>query len=264
MREGDLTRSPEVEVQGLRLQGHEFTQQSPDRPDLAVCFNSGVGTLALTIASPWLPTLAALLKLDVPLLFTSFGPQERKGEDFILKQLFQAQVLVDVLENPFRQMPEDRPGCYSTLEEDLSGDGEHLCNAQIWWARGSQLPAKELDQVAARAVRVLEELTQSFAMKGAHKSWLLALTKGSRRVGEAALENFQAAFKSPEVLRVLGKLGRRIAEAIACFVGRHGPHPLARPLVEEVLLAKVKLTLGGEESVLREARPQLKAICACA
>ncbi|CAJ1450301.1 unnamed protein product, partial [Effrenium voratum] len=146
MREGDLTRSPEVEVQGLRLQGHEFTQQSPDRPDLAVCFNSGVGTLALTIASPWLPTLAALLKLDVPLLFTSFGPQERKGEDFILKQLFQAQVLVDVLENPFRQMPEDRPGCYSTLEEDLSGDGEHLCNAQIWWARGSQLPAKELDQ----------------------------------------------------------------------------------------------------------------------
>eukprot|EP00913_Durusdinium_trenchii_P022134 g20798.t1 len=45
-------------------------------PDLVVCFNSGIGTLSLSITKPWLPTVAALLKLDAPVLFTSFGAKE--------------------------------------------------------------------------------------------------------------------------------------------------------------------------------------------
>ncbi|CAK9033640.1 Hypothetical protein (Fragment) [Durusdinium trenchii] len=262
MQDG-VYRSTLVEVEGVRLKGHEWMMQSPAQPDLVVCFNSGIGTLSLSITKPWLPTVAALLKLDAPVLFTSFGAKERKGEDFLLRGLFKAGVLVDFLENPFRQRPEDRPGCYRSLEDELladargaegaqgaEGEGVNLCNAQVWWARGSELPEEELLKVALKAPKVLEELTQNYALQGAYKSWIVALTKGNRRVGESALENFEAAFKHADVLRALAKLGKRIAEAMAAFVRRHGPHPLAKQCVKEVLLAKeqelMKLLESGE------------------
>lgn len=36
---------------------------APSTFELEVCFNSGIGTLSLSITKPWLPTVAALLKL---------------------------------------------------------------------------------------------------------------------------------------------------------------------------------------------------------
>ncbi|CAL1156532.1 unnamed protein product [Cladocopium goreaui] len=173
MRE-DLRLGARVEVESARLQGHEWIQKDGLCPDLVVCFNSGIGTLSVSITKPWLLTVAALLKLDVPILFTCFGLKERKGEEFLLRGLFKARVLVDFLENPFRQRPGDRPGCYRSLEEEsLSApEGEaELCNAQLWWAQGSQLSAEELDQVALKAPKVLEELTQSYALQVWCGSW---------------------------------------------------------------------------------------------
>ncbi|CAL1149738.1 unnamed protein product [Cladocopium goreaui] len=257
MRE-DLRLGARVEVESARLQGHEWIQKDGLCPDLVVCFNSGIGTLSLSITKPWLLTVAALLKLDVPILFTCFGLKERKGEEFLLRGLFKARVLVDFLENPFRQRPGDRPGCYRSLEEEsLSApEGEaELCNAQLWWAQGSQLSAEELDQVALKAPKVLEELTQSYALQGAHRSWILALKEGNRRVGEAAVENFQIAFNNVDVLRALSKFAKHIADAMVSFIRRHGPHPKAKQCVGKILLAKVRRMLpeGHDDQELSEA-----------
>eukprot|EP00435_Cladocopium_sp_Y103_P029904 s3412_g7.t1 len=259
MREEDLRLGDRVEVDSARLQGHEWIQKDGLCPDLVVCFNSGIGTLSLSITRPWLPTVAALLKLDVPVLFTCFGLKERKGEEFLLRGLFKARVLVDFVENPFRQRPGDRPGCYRSLEEEslsATPEGEaELCNAQLWWAQGSQLSAEELDQVALKAPKVLEELTQSYALQGAHRSWILALKEGKRRVGEAAVENFQVAFNNADVLRALSKFAKHIADAMVSFIRRHGPHPKARQCVEIILLAKVRrmLPAGHDDQELVEA-----------
>lgn len=94
--------------------------------------------------------------------------------------------------------PGDRPGCYASLEE-LEGGG--TINERLWWARGSELSAVEMNEKLLKLPKLLEELTQSYAVQGAYKGWLLALRKGNRLVGEAALENFQAAFRNDEVLR---------------------------------------------------------------
>eukprot|EP00434_Breviolum_minutum_P016616 symbB.v1.2.014649.t1/scaffold1063.1/size201213/4 len=256
MRE-DLRRMEDtIQVESARLQGHEWMLREDVRaPDLVVCFNSGIGTLSLSITKPWLLTVAAVLKLDVPVLFTSFGIKEQKGEDFLLRGLFKAHVLVDFQENPFRQRPEDRPGCYGSLEESLSGDNGDLCNSHIWWAAGSELPEEELNEVALKAPKLLEELTQNYALQGAHRSWIVALKEGNQRVGEAAMVNFQVALQNPAVLRVLAKFAKHIADAMVIFVRRYGPHPMARKCVEEVLLSKVRNTLpaGLNEEDLREA-----------
>ena len=115
-------------------------------------------------------------------------------------------------------------------------------------------------EVVAKVPKLLEELTQSYAVQGAYKGWLLALTSGNRRVGEAALENFQAAFGKEEVLRGLAKLGKQLAEAICSFVRRHGPHPLACGCVETILVAKVQRSAPGvaREDLLQAVRETMR------
>jgi len=56
-------------------------------PDAAVCFNSGFGTLLAPLASPWLQTLAALLRTGAPLLLTCYAAHEASGEAAILRLL---------------------------------------------------------------------------------------------------------------------------------------------------------------------------------
>ena len=49
-------------------------------PDVVVAHNSGIGTMFLSIAEPWLATMADVLALDVPLLLTCFHAGESSGE----------------------------------------------------------------------------------------------------------------------------------------------------------------------------------------
>ena len=62
-----------------------------------------MGTLSLSVTKPWLETLAAVLQRDVPVLFTCFGAEEQKGEDFLLRQILKARVLLNFRENPYCQ-----------------------------------------------------------------------------------------------------------------------------------------------------------------
>ena len=51
-------------------------------PDVAVLFNSGIGTLLWPLVEGWLPTIAQLLSYrDVPLLLTCFNEHEARGEE---------------------------------------------------------------------------------------------------------------------------------------------------------------------------------------
>ncbi len=57
-------------VRSIRGTLHE--RDVAGRPDVAVLINSGIGTLLEPLVTCWLPTLAQLLALDVPLCFTCY------------------------------------------------------------------------------------------------------------------------------------------------------------------------------------------------
>merc|ERR1719401_3264156 len=147
-----------VRARGVRLKGHDWARQAPQPPDFAVLFNSGIGTLALTLVRHWLATVEALLSLSVPVLFTCFSEKERRGEEYVLRQLFKARVLVDFLENPLRPELEDTPVGYTTraghgtqnvdsMDKIERDDDRRICNTHVWWACGSELPPAELSKV---------------------------------------------------------------------------------------------------------------------
>merc|ERR1712137_1507617 len=144
--------------------------------------------------------------LSVPILFTCFGEKEKKGEEFILRQLFKACVLVDFCHNPWTPEPTDRLVGYTRQDEAFSDTDEEarLCNAIIWWACGSTLSRSDLATVAeTTAPQALKELAQRFTVQGAHKGWTEMLKLGDKNVGRVALENFSAALENPGIAREL-------------------------------------------------------------
>ena len=54
-------------VRGRRGTLHTLTGHELPRPHVVTLFNSGIGTLCLPLARPWLPTVAILLRLEVPI-----------------------------------------------------------------------------------------------------------------------------------------------------------------------------------------------------
>lgn len=182
------------------------------------------------------------------------------------RHVFKAGVLVDFLENPLRPLPSDRPehavkkaqvsAAVDAVEKDTD---VRLCNAMVWWARGSKHSAAELKAAAeVSGLQVLKELAQSFAAKGAYKGWAEALNSGSKEVGRIALENFAAALESPVVARGLAKIAKGIIDAIMQHTKRHGQSVEARQCVERLLFAKVQAALGADvdASVVRETVEQ--------
>ena len=255
---------------GVGLTGHEWAQRAPRQPDFAVCLNSGIGTLALSLVRRWLETVEHLLGLDVPVLFTCFGEKERQGEDLILRQLFRANVLVDFADNPLKPLPEDRPAFYNrevhvpAAIDRIEADGEaRVCNAVAWWAWGSALPPEALAEARASGVpRALKELAQAFAIKGAHQGWTEALSSGGRDVGGVALEMLAAALEHPAVAKGLARIHRRVTEAVLSYAKRHGPHPDARACIELLLFAKVRAALGeevGDDAIRETVRQTIEA-----
>jgi len=245
-----------VRARSVRLKGHEFARQAPPRPDFAVCFNSGVGTLAIALVRHWLETLEELLLLQVPVLFTCFSAKERKGEEFVIHQLYKARVLVDFLENPLKPKPGDMPvgyrkkaDCPANVDEVERDEERRLCSTFLWWVQGSELSPEELRQVSTvTAPNTLKELTCSFALQGAWKGWLEALKTGSKDVGVIALEGLAVSSENPAVARAFGKIVRKVVEAIVAYTKKHGVHPEARPCIERMMFAKVRAAAGEQVS----------------
>jgi len=243
-----------VQARSVRLKGHEWARQSPPKPDFAVCFNSGVGTLAIALARHWLETVEELLKLDVPVLFTCFGEKERKGEEFIIHQLFKARVLLGSRENPLKPMPVDKPVGYrkmanlpANVDAVERDDETRICNTMLWWVQGSELGPGELHEVATVSGQdALKQLTCSFALQGAWKGWLEALKTGSKEVGVIALESFAASSENATVAKALTKIAKHVIEAIVVYTRRHGVNPEARPCIERLMFAKVRAQLGPD------------------
>ena len=80
-----------------------------DRPDFAVLVNSGIGTLLEPLVSCWLPTLAQLLALDVPLCLTCYHEGEAAGEEAVLRA-FEAVPLGPSEVNPLAYVLPSRLG----------------------------------------------------------------------------------------------------------------------------------------------------------
>mmetsp|Transcript_62772 Transcript_62772/g.177044 ORF Transcript_62772/g.177044 Transcript_62772/m.177044 type:complete len:442 (-) Transcript_62772:29-1354(-) len=242
-----------VFARGVCLKGHELARERAEPPpSFAVCFNSGVGTLALPLVRHWLETLEELLRLGMPVLFTCFSEKEKKGEDFIIREMFKARVLVDFMENPLRPEAGDKlvgyqkkAGVPSSIDEIERDDDTRICNTFVWWAHGSLLSSSELCEVATvNCPQTLKGLCQTFALKGAYKGWLASLNKGDKGVGAIALESFSAALENPAVAKVFAKLAKLVIGAIVQYTRRHGLHPDARPCVERIMVAKVRIQLG--------------------
>lgn len=232
-----------IRSKAFKLKGEEWIARAKAAPDFLVCFNTGIGTLAVGLTRHWLRTIAALLSTDTPVLFTCFNQQEVKGEGLLLRQLFQATLLVEPFENIFGCSMANRSG-RAELCNSSEGEEGQLHNAFMWWAKGSRLSAEEQLEVAlVRAPQLLRELTASFAMQGAWKDWLEALRHARREVAEVALESLDAALDHPEVVRLLSKITKRIAAALVDFTRRHGHHAQAVSCVERMLLGRVKSSL---------------------
>lgn len=236
-----------VQAQGVCLKGHEWAKQAPCSPDFVVVFNSGVGTMALALVRHWLETLEALLGLNVPILFTCFSVKERRGEELLLQQLFKARVLAGFFDNLLKPHAEDKPIGYvrqmdlppsvDVIESDTES---RLCNAVVWWAKGSHLSRVKLHNVTlVQAPEVLKNLIQTFALK-AFKGWLATLKDAKQNIGDVVLENLAVATENPTVAKLFARQSKLIVGVIVKYVQRVGQHPLARPCVERILFAAVR------------------------
>jgi len=253
------------------LKGHEWAKRAPTPPDFAVCFNSGIGTLTLPLVRPWLETVEELLRLSVPVLFTCFSSKERNGEDLIIRQAFQACVLVDFLSNPLRPEPSDEPvrdtGKQTRVELSPTvlalepNDEPRVCSAIVWWAWGSRLSSDELHEVSTTACpKLLKALAAQFALKG-HIVWVATLAEHSRGAAQMALEMLSAATENREMARVLSKKTQIICSGIAGYTRKHGQHPEALPCVERLVDAKFRAKFSDlSEEDIREAVRQFIAL----
>mmetsp|Transcript_62757 Transcript_62757/g.125802 ORF Transcript_62757/g.125802 Transcript_62757/m.125802 type:complete len:274 (-) Transcript_62757:43-864(-) len=226
-----------VQARSVRLKGHDWARQKPPPPDFVVCFNSGIGTLSIALVKHWLETVEEMLLLDVPVLFTCFSAKERKGEEFIIHQLYKARVLVESRENPIRPLPTDKPVGYmkketvpAAVDAVEKDDDQRICSTFAWWVKGSELGPEELRAVSStQAPEALQQLTCSFALQGAWKGWLEALRGGTQEVGRIALESFSAASENAVIAKAFSKMAKQIIEAVVIYTRKHGVHPEARP-----------------------------------
>lgn len=243
-----------VQARSVRLKGHDYARQKPPRPDFAVCFNSGIGTLSIALVKHWLETVEELLLLDVPVLFTCFSQKEQKGEDFIIGQLYKARVLAGFRENPLRPLPEDKPVGYRKKEtvpaavDAVEKDSDQrICSTFAWWVQGSELSPEELRAVSSTSgPEALRQLTANFALQGAWRGWLEALRGGTKEVGRIALESFAAATENPVIAKAFTKMAKQVIEAVVIYTRKHGVHPDARPCIERIMFAKVRALLGED------------------
>jgi len=267
-----------VQACGVRLKGHEWVHQPPpdseseaDRrrrqPDFVVLFNSGVGSLTLGLVRHWLETVADVLQLSVPVLFTCFSEKEMAGEDLMVRQLFKAKVLVDFLDNPLKSAPGDAPPSYGDREdrqarldqiEPRDGDSANICNHVVWWAQGSTLTSEELHEAATvSGMKLLKSLTQHYAVKQ-HPLWIQIVGTQGQSVGGAALEMLSAASEHPQIVRLLARQQTKLTNAVVSYTKRHGTHVEARPCLERVLLAMVLAKMPDlDPAMARESVQQI-------
>lgn len=71
-------RSPII-VRALSGTMHGAADVGQERPNAIVLFNSGIGTLLWPLVEAWLPSVASMLLLDVPILCTCFNEREAEG-----------------------------------------------------------------------------------------------------------------------------------------------------------------------------------------
>ncbi|CAE8734244.1 unnamed protein product, partial [Polarella glacialis] len=145
--------------------------ESLQRPTFVLVFNSGLGASVVVHMQPWVQTLARLLLMKTPVLWTCFGPHE-------------AQVEVSVLRALHAQYSPHAEGGFSyVLEPDKPLS---VCNAMFTWVSGSQLsdeqllssalPHVEAQLAAAKLVHFLKEVRSHLKILSdpegaAHSGW---------------------------------------------------------------------------------------------
>lgn len=107
-------------------------------PDVAVLFNSGIGTLVNELVESWLPSLSCLLAKDVPVILTCFNANEVEGQRRLLQQCFKANVLIASHENPFAAA---LPLSHHTRRHLGTTARAQMINTYIEAVRGSRLSA---------------------------------------------------------------------------------------------------------------------------
>ena len=115
-------------------------------PDAIVLFNSGIGTLIWPLVEAWLPSISAMLALEVPILLTCFNEREKEGEQMLFGQAFEAHNLLAPRVNPFAHVV--------PLEVIADGNDNRMSEAaaaELVVRVAAEVDAEEARAAAARA-----------------------------------------------------------------------------------------------------------------
>ena len=119
-----LHEAERLTVYGFRGTGKEYLDDCLDAtgpPNLAVLFNSGIGTKLAPLTLSWITTLEAMLVHPIPFVCFSFNEKELRGEQELLVETFGGRAIdfdsghCEML-NPFAT-PED-----VVVREDTQGE----------------------------------------------------------------------------------------------------------------------------------------------
>ena len=135
---------------GAGVSGSGGATAASGRPNAIVLFNSGIGTLLWPLVEAWLPSISAMLAMDVPILLTCFNERESEGEQMVLGQGFDTKVLVTPRPNPFAYVAP----LEVVSEQNCSRLGEHEA-ADLVAGLAAETEAEEarLAAIAAKRAR---------------------------------------------------------------------------------------------------------------
>ena len=156
----ELPASPRPPVIARALSGtlHVAADARASRPNAIVLFNSGIGTLIWPLVEAWLPSIAAMLILDVPILCTCFNNREASGEEMVLgQQAFETATLMPSRKNPLAYV--------APLEVIAAGNGgmSEEEAAQVTAVAASEAAAEEEAAEAIAAAKAAAEAQKTLA-----------------------------------------------------------------------------------------------------
>lgn len=158
------------------------------KPTLTFAFNTGFGSAAVYHMKPWMPTVAQLVSLRRPVLFTCFGEHEARLERQILEAL--GAKYTPHQQGGFEYVPEsDKP---------LS-----ICNRMFTWVYGTSLAEATIEssilpfiENQLNSVELLNTLRDAPTMiriisdpeKQARTGWAEIMSKGTRSATNSLLD----------------------------------------------------------------------------
>ena len=152
-------------VRGHRGTLHTLASSALTPPHLVTLFNSGIGTLCLPLARPWLPTVAMLLQLQRPIFLTCYHAGESTGEMELLLGNLGARALTRPADNPFAHLlPVDVISPLADAQAEVERDavlGEAMAKAEEVAASRAAAVAEAAERSPVALAEELPELCDS-------------------------------------------------------------------------------------------------------